>query len=257
MLRTISFFLLTLCILASCSRNIVDAPYSENKAEESGQIYLSRNEFAKESKSIQIQVLDNLSPKIKVKLFKEKLWKIYTQRIFGDKKNAVIKYAYDNLSDDFFNNKLTQNTLIKSLESKTKETRFTDEEIVTIFFSLDDVVITSGKINNYNNLFGKKNVIVDENYVVTSVKEINNNSQFAVVNIKKKNNLNLIAGGGETESDLRDSDRDGKGKRKCNMEWCLTCGLNGFTYNCDSDCKAVLSGCGWFLQQECTKICKT
>ena len=44
-------------------------------------------------------------------------------------------------------------------------------------------------------------------------------------------------------------------KPTCNMEWCLTCGLTGDTFTCTSSCEPTLRGCGWFLTQECTKIC--
>ena len=45
-------------------------------------------------------------------------------------------------------------------------------------------------------------------------------------------------------------------KPGCNMDWCLICGLTGGNYTCESSCDVTIHGCGWFLTQECTKICK-
>lgn len=199
-----------------------DLTYMQNKAKFAS---LSRTELASKSRTIRMYTFSDYTPKKKVSVFKEKLQKLINQNIFSAEKNSVIKYALDNLNPSFYQNSTFANLFLNNLYKLCEKAKFTDEEIATIFYSFDDVIIKNGKVNNYNNV------------VQTDL----------VTGARADTGLSLddgpVSGGGE--------------KAACNMSWCLTCGLQGGGYNCESDCEAKRNtGCGWFLQQPCEKICR-
>lgn len=209
-------FLLVLISITSCNRNIFENAenaneyYAQNK--KTFQL-LSRVDLATYPKTLQILTFQDYTNKQKSDLFKQKLFTILEENKFSPEKNVVIKYAYENISEEFFKNPILQTTIINKLKSRTKEANFTDEEIASVFFTINDI--------NYDNSLKLKNYP------------------------QKSNMLYRLP-----------DDGGSGGSSTCNMEWCLTCGLTGGNYNCESSCTPTLKGCGWFLQQECTQICK-
>ncbi|MDV2448505.1 hypothetical protein CMU93_13435 [Elizabethkingia anophelis] len=159
-------------------------------------------------------------------MYKEKLKKIINEKLLSLDKLAVIYFALDNLELAFSNDMHVKRRFINKLKIKTIDAKFSNEEIITIFFSVDDVVVKDGKINNVSNFIMQK-------------------TRFMTQDGSKR--FDILSGTDGIRPAVQPI---------CNMDWCLTCGLVGNNFNCEAGCKPTISGCGWFNSQECTKLCR-